>query len=132
MTATSYPIPLMLGDALAILIVTFAGFATHQESLLSPRWLTTFIPLCVAWAVSAPWFALYQPGVFSNPRAVWRAGWAMLLAAPLAGLLRGLLLNTVIVPVFVIVLAFTAALGMILWRLAYAWISAKIGKNGRS
>ena len=130
MTATSYPIPLMLGDALAILIVTFAGFATHQESLLSTRWLTTFIPLCVAWAVQAPWLGLYRPEILSRPRAAWRAGAAMLLAAPLAGLLRGLLLNTVVVPVFVVVLGLSAALGMLVWRLTYAWIRTKTGKNG--
>lgn len=130
MTSTSFPIPLLLGDALAILIVTVAGFATHQETLLSPRWLTTFFPLCVAWAAFAPWLGLYQSGVYTSSRAVWRAGWAVLLAAPLAGLLRSLMLNTVVVPVFVIVLGLTGALGMIFWRLAYTLIIKR--KNGRS
>ena len=44
---------LIAGDALALLIVTWIGFGTHGESIASPRWLTTFLPLCIGWGLAA-------------------------------------------------------------------------------
>ncbi len=51
---------LILGDILALLIVTLIGFATHGETSISfvPRLLTTFIPLLIGWFLLAPWFSL--------------------------------------------------------------------------
>ena len=49
-----------LYHTLAILVVAMIGFATHRESVLTPRLLTTFLPLCAAWALQAPWLGLYR------------------------------------------------------------------------
>ncbi len=121
---------LITGDVLAILLISAIGFATHRESVLTPRLLTTFLPVCAAWALQAPWLGLYRPAIFSNWRSFWRAALAMVLAAPMAALLRGLALNQSIVTVFVIALGLSAAAGMALWRLAFAIIFRRAGTNG--
>jgi ABC-type xylose transport system permease subunit len=118
---------LILGDILAIAVVTVIGFATHGEADLSflPRMLASFLPLTLAWFLLAPWFGLFQPEVTSNPRQLWRPVLAMLFAAPLAALLRGLWLNAPIIPVFAVVLASTSALGILLWRGIYLVLSRR-------
>lgn len=121
---------LITGDVLAILLISAIGFATHRESVLTPRLLTTFLPVCAAWALQAPWLGLYRHAIFSNWRSFWRAALAMVLAAPMAALLRGLALNQSIVTVFVIALGLSAAAGMALWRLAFAIIFRRAGTNG--
>lgn len=122
---------LITGDLLAILLVTLLGFIFHGEGIASPRWLTTFVPFAAAWALQAPWLGLYQPAIAGNWRqSWWRAGVSALLAAPMAGLLRAMMLGSVVVPVFVIVLALTAAAGMAIWRLAFSQRMAQVGKNG--
>ncbi|MBI4760645.1 MAG: DUF3054 domain-containing protein [Chloroflexota bacterium] len=113
---------LVLGDVLAIAVVTVIGFATHGEADVSflPRMLAAFVPLTVAWFLLAPWFGLFQAQVVSNPKQLWRPVLAALFSAPLAAILRGLWLNAPIIPIFAVVLASTAAFGMLLWRGAYA------------
>ncbi|MEW6287831.1 MAG: DUF3054 domain-containing protein [Chloroflexota bacterium] len=113
---------LVIGDLLAIAIVTVIGFATHGEADLSflPRMLAAFLPLAFSWFVLAPFLGLFQVEVVSNPKQLWRPVFAMLFAAPLAALLRGLWLNIPIIPIFGVVLASTSALGMLLWRGLYA------------
>lgn len=130
MTRTHLPPLLLTGDGLTILAVTWIGFLTHKESLLDPRWLTTFLPLVAAWALVAPWLGNYRDSIACNPRQFWRAGWAMVLAAPLAGLLRALMLSTVVTPIFVFVVGGISAVGMMIWRLAYAWFANKTGRHG--
>jgi hypothetical protein len=130
-TGFSFLTTLILGDLIAILLVTLVGFIFHGESIANPRWLTTFFPFAAAWALQAPWLGLYRPAVVGNIRAAWwRAALAALLAAPMAGLLRALLLGSVVIPVFVSVLALTAAAGMALWRLAFTLGNRRLEKNG--
>jgi hypothetical protein len=111
---------LIIGDVLALGIITIIGFATHGETNASfaPRMLTTFIPLLVAWAVFAPWLGLFRPEVYEQPRQAWRAVYAMFLAAPLAVILRAALLNGVALPLFTLILGASAAFGMLIWRLS--------------
>jgi hypothetical protein len=118
---------IILGDILAILIVTVIGFATHGEADLSflPRMSAAFFPLTIAWFLLAPWFGLFQSEIISNPKQLWRPVLAMLLAAPLAAVLRGLLLNAPIIPIFAVVLASTSAFGMFLWRGIYFLLRRK-------
>ena len=109
---------LVVGDILAIAIVTVIGFATHGEadaSFLS-RMLAAFAPLTIAWFLISPWFGLFQAEITSNPKQLWRPALAMLFAGPLAALLRGLILNAPIIPIFAVVLSATSAFGMLLWR----------------
>lgn len=121
---------LILGDAAALLAVTLAGFATHQTSVASTRWLTTFIPLCIAWAVQAPWLGVYRVEVFTSLRRLWRPVLAVLLAAPLFGILRGAVLNAPVLPLFVAVLGLSAALGILVWRLVFALLYRQAGRSG--
>jgi hypothetical protein len=112
---------LILGDILAIAIVTLIGFATRGETDLSflPRMAAAFFPLTIAWFLLSPWFGLFKQEVASNPKQLWRPVLAMLLAAPFAAVLRGLVLNAPIIPVFAVVLASTSAFGMLVWRGIY-------------
>ncbi|HSQ39558.1 MAG TPA: DUF3054 domain-containing protein [Anaerolineales bacterium] len=118
---------LISGDILAIVVVTYIGFATHGETDLSflPRMFAAFLPVTLSWFLLAPWFGLFQPEVTSNPRQLWRPVFAVLFAAPLAAVLRGLWLNAPIIPIFAVVLASTSALGMLLWRGLYILLARK-------
>ena len=119
---------LVLGDILAIAILTIIGFATHGEAELSlvPRMATTFFPLCIAWFLLAPALGLFQPEMISNPKKLWRPAIAGLFAGPFAAVLRGFILNAPIIPIFAAVLAGTAALGMVLWRGLFVFLNRKV------
>jgi len=107
---------IILGDGLFLLGVTLAGEVTHGISLLSPRWLTTFIPLLIGWALSAPPLGLYHT-LYANRFGVSvRTLWAVLLAVPLAIWLRGFWLQTAVVPLFVLVLTATTGVALATWR----------------
>ena len=112
---------LILGDLLAIALVTFIGFATHGEAELSflPRMAALFFPLSIAWFLLAPSLRLFQRETISNPQQLWRPALAMIFAAPLAAVLRGFSLSAPIIPIFAAVLAGTSALGMVIWRLIW-------------
>ncbi|MGA7192384.1 MAG: DUF3054 family protein [Anaerolineales bacterium] len=132
---------LILGDTLTLLIITLIGFATHGETSISfsPRMLTTFIPLLIAWFLLAPWFGLFNPaptlpppntfGIWGRWReateGVIKVGVAMLFAGPLAVVLRGLILNAPIIPIFAVVLSAASAFGMIIWRALYSVLNRK-------
>lgn len=117
---------LILGDLVAIFLLTVVGFASHQElGTAGWRLLTTFLPLCVGWMVSAPLLGLYRPDVYTRPAQIWKSLWGMLLAGPLAALLRGIWLNRPILPVFAIVLTASGMLGMLLWRLLFCLLIAR-------
>jgi hypothetical protein len=116
---------LILGDILTIGILTFIGFATHGETNLAflPRMSATFFPLVIAWFLLAPWLGLCQDDVIYNARQLWRPALTALFAAPLAAVLRGLVLNAAILPVFALVLGAASAMGMLVWRLTWYWVS---------
>jgi len=113
---------LILGDILAIVIVTIIGFATHGEAASSflPRMAASFFPITIAWFLLAPWFGLFQQKITSNPSEFWRPALVMLFAAPLAVVMRGFILNAAILPIFAVVLGATSAFGMVVWR--YIWV----------
>jgi len=118
---------LILGDILAIALVTVIGFATHGEVALDflPRMAALFFPLVVSWFLLAPALGLFQREMTSSPKQLWRPAWAGLFAGPLAVVLRGFLLNAPIIPVFAAILAGTFALGMVIWRSLYFLLSRK-------
>jgi hypothetical protein len=123
-TKTTYL--LILGDIIALAMITLIGFANHNELTSFPvnRILATFLPLLAGWFLIAPWLGLFKAEVTSNPRQLWRPVLAMLLAAPLTGLLRAVMLNSVVVPLFVLILGASAALGMLVWRSLW-WLIAR-------
>ena len=116
---------LVLGDILAILIVTIIGFASHGEAGLSflPRMVATFFPLVIAWFFLAPFVGLFQAENTSHAKQLWRPVLAMIFAASLAAVLRGLILNAPIIPIFVVVLGATSAFGMLVWRGIYLFFN---------
>ncbi len=118
---------LILGDILAIGLVTIIGFATHGETDLSflPRMAATFLPFVIAWFLLAPWIELFQDEVIYNARQFWRPALTALFAAPLAAVLRGFLLHAPIIPNFAIVLGGASALGMVVWRALYVLLNRK-------
>lgn len=118
---------LILGDALAIALVTLIGFATHGETDLSflPRFLAIYIPLTISWFLLAPWFGLFKHEIASSPKQLWRPALVMVYAAPLAVVLRGIILNSAVIPIFAIILGATSALGVILWRGLYLFLNRK-------
>jgi hypothetical protein len=118
---------LILGDLLAIATVTLIGFATHGEANMSAlsRMAAVFFPLNLSWFLLAPALGLFQRETVSNPRQLWRPVWAGLFAGPLAVVLRGFILNAPIIPIFAAVLAGTFALGMLIWRGLYFFLSRR-------
>ncbi|HMB21644.1 MAG: DUF3054 family protein [Chloroflexota bacterium] len=118
---------LILGDLLAIAVVTIIGFVTHRETGLSflPRMAAVFFPLIVAWFLLAPALGLFQREITSDPKQLWRPALAAFFAGPMAAVGRGFLLNAPIIPIFAIVLSVTSALGMVLWRTLYYVLNHK-------
>ncbi len=118
---------LILGDILALLIVTLIGFATHGEAGLSflPRMAATTIPLVISWFVIAPWLGLFQDEVIRNAKQLWLPTLAMLFAGPLAVVIRGLILDEPIPPIFAVVLSVTSAFGLVIWRVLYFFLSCR-------
>ena len=114
---------LILGDLLAIALVTVIGFATHGEAGLSflPRMAAAFFPVSLTWFALAPALGLFRVENVSEPKQLWRPVLATIFAAPLAAVLRGLLLNAPIIPIFAVVLSSTSAFGMLVWRALYLW-----------
>lgn len=121
---------LIIGDILAIALVTFIGFATHGETDLSflPRMIATFIPLTLAWFLLAPRLGLFQAEVTSSARGLWRVALAMLFVAPFAAVLRSLIIDSLVVPIFAVVLSLTSAFGMAAWRGIYILFSRNRGR----
>ncbi len=119
---------LILGDVLAIALLTVIGFATHGETDASylPRMAAAFFPVVFAWFVLAPWFGLFDEGVTSNPKNLLRIVLVMLFAAPTAVILRAAWLNSAALPLFTLILGSTNALGMIVWRWIYIFIAKRI------
>ena len=121
---------LILGDILAIAILTVIGFATHGEVGLSfiSRMGTTFFPMLLSWFLAATWVDLFDERVISNPQLFWRILLAMLFAAPLAVTLRAALLHSAAQPLFTLILGGVNALGMLVWRGTFFLVARKMEK----
>ena len=119
------PIPLILGDLLALLIVTVIGFASHGEFSLAflPRMAASFVPLCIGWFLLAPSLGLFDPHVTHTASGVWRPVFVMLFAGPFAALLRSIALGDDVVPSFAIVLTLTSAVALTIWRLIWFFLT---------
>jgi hypothetical protein len=122
-----YRLILVLGDILALAIVTVIGFATHSPLSLDllPRMMTTFLPLLVGWFLLAALLRLFSPEITQNPGQLWRPVYAALLAAPLVGVLRAVMLGGIVLPIFVLVIGANTALGMLVWRAVFLFIQRR-------
>lgn len=111
----------IVGDVVVLTLLTVAGFATHLTLDAFGRMLVTAVSGLLAWAAVAPFLGVYNEQFIQTPGAVWRVGWAWLLAAPLATFLRGVLLNRDIPWVFVLVTILTSGFALVAWRIGYGW-----------
>lgn len=118
---------LILGDLLAIAVVTVIGFATHGETDASylPRMAATFVPMAASWFALAPALGLFDAERVRSTRQLWRPAWGAFFAAQLAVILRGLWLNAAVLPLFGLILGATSALGMIVWRGIVVWVTKR-------
>ncbi|MBN1303614.1 MAG: DUF3054 domain-containing protein [Anaerolineales bacterium] len=109
---------LVLGDLVALVVITLTGFATHGEidTVYLPRMLATLTPLVISWFLVAPWLALFDLEVASSLKSIWRISLAAFLAAPMMAVLRAAVLGTAALPLFVLVMGVSTALGMLAWR----------------
>jgi hypothetical protein len=121
---------LILGDILAIALITILGFVTHGEAGLTflPRVAAIYFPLSISWFLLAPALGLFQQETASDPKKLWRPALTALFAAPLATVMRGLILNAPIIPIFAVVLGVTSAFGMVIWRSVYFLLSRNINQ----
>jgi len=111
---------LALGDAAALLLVTLIGFTNQILGPANSRWVSTFIPLCVSWAVLSPWFGAYNPKFLTDPRHLWRIPLVMAIGGPLTAWLRSLWLGSESIETrFVAAISGFAALGITIWRLLW-------------
>ena len=120
---------LILGDLIALGVITLTGFATHGEMGMSylPRMAAAFFPISAGWFLLAPWFGLFRDEIVTNARQLWRPALVLCFAGPLAALLRGIILSSSVIPVFVVVLSVTSALGLIVWRALYHLLNRQAG-----
>ena len=118
---------LILGDILALALVTVIGFVTHGEGGIEylPRMAAAFLPLAVAWLILAPWFDLFNPQIPLHLKTLGSLALAIVFAAPLALVFRGLLLNAPIIPIFAVVFTLTSMFGLIAWRVIYFLFNKK-------
>lgn len=120
----------IIGDIICIALVALIGFLIHYGDTQGWRWLSSFIPVVIAWFVTAPWVGAYQADTIRRPLLAWRAGLAAFLSAPLAAWLRGIWLNSAVLPVFINVLILTNVFGFIVWRVLLAFVLRWTSKNG--
>ena len=121
---------LILGDIIALAILTVVGFATHGETGFSflPRMGVIYLPMLFGWFVLSPWFGLSDEQVITNPKNLWRIILAMLFIAPLAATLRAALLGAAMLPLFPLILGGSNAIGMMVWRWIYIFIAKRAAK----
>ena len=119
---------LILGDSVALAILTVIGFATHGETELSflPRMAAVFFPALLGWFILIPWFGLFDEAIISEPKNLLRIPLAMLFVAPFAVILRGALLNAPALPLFALIFGGSNALGMMFWRWLYMLLSRRV------
>ncbi len=107
----------LIGDTLILALVTVIGAAQHNTlGSGMGHLLATFVPMLIAWLLTAPFLGAFDLQKMGNASQLWRPFWAMILAAPLGTLLRGLWLGRPIDPIFVIVIGGISALSLLGWR----------------
>jgi len=119
-------------DAVLLLLITLSGYLMHYAGVeaFSLRWMSTFLPLCLAWAASAGLAGLFRVEKMNWFEALWRATLAGALAAPAALMLRGYYLSAAIQPIFMLAMTGMTALVMGVWRAAWAGFRPKISRYG--
>jgi hypothetical protein len=119
---------LLVGDMVALALVTAVGFASHGTlETAGTRLLTTYIPLAIAWLMVAPFLGAFDLRRTADPRQLWRPFWAMVLASPMAAWIRSAWLNAPILPLFVVILGGVSAIGLLIWRVLFLFALRRKG-----
>jgi hypothetical protein len=121
---------LLIGDVIVLAILTYIGFAFHNQTEISSRMATTFFPMIFGWFLLAPWFGLFNENITSNQKLLLRVPLAMLFVAPLASILRSASLGSAALPIFTFILGFANAIGMLIWRWIYFFITNRNKQSG--
>lgn len=122
----------IIGDVAVLAFLTLVGFATHRTLDALGRISVTLVVSLIAWSAVAPFLGVYSPTVIDDPKAIWRVGWAWLLAAPLAMFLRGAMLGMDISPTFVAVTIGVNGFGLVMWRAVLGYSLARRYRIGSS
>lgn len=119
---------LILGDSVALAVLTVIGFATHGETELSflPRMAAIYFPALLGWFILTPWFGLFNETIISEPKNLLRIPLALLFIAPFAIILRGALLNAAALSLFALIFGGSNALGMMFWRWLYIYMARSL------
>ena len=120
---------LVAGDALAFLVFSATGRASHGEAAgfaAALQVAETAAPFIVGWLLVAPLAGAYRPDVVVSPRAMAaRTALAWLIACPVGLALRALLRQTGI-PLSFAITTFLFNLAILLaWRLVYASLARR-------
>jgi len=121
---------LIIGDIISLAILTVIGFATHGETGISflPRMGVIFLPMVCGWFALTPWFGLSDEQITANPKNLWRIILVMLFLAPLAATVRAALLGAAMLPLFPLILGSSNAIGMMVWRWLYIYITRRVAQ----
>jgi len=116
---------LVAGDALAFLLFSALGRASHDEAAGIDALLQvaeTAAPFALAWFVAAPLVGAFRPALVGQPRRMLaRTALAWLVAWPAALLLRAAIRQSGIPLSFAIVTLITNLVILLGWRGAFAW-----------
>lgn len=118
-----FPWILIFGDALALAVVVALGLRSHEQSSLA-RLPLTWLPYLLAWLPAAWVVGAYEPQRSFGRNLLGPLLLGMLFASPLASVLRAAWLGTTVQPLFVLIMAATGILGLLVWRLLYGWLFA--------
>jgi len=125
---------LIIGDILALLVITLIGFISHGEAKLSfiLRFFVLFIPLVTFWLFLAPRYKLYQSNITTDLRQLWRVPLVMIFVSLMAVSGRNALLIFLdsFQPsdgslIFIPILGITSTIGLCIWRALYFFLSRK-------
>jgi len=111
---------LLIGDVAAILLTVVIGFQSHETgAVFFQRFAFTFLPWTFSWLLIAPKFNLFDLPTEKINKQIVKIFLAMLFASPLAAVLRAAWLGSSALPIFALILGFSTAIGLIIWRLIY-------------
>lgn len=119
---------LVIGDAIALIVFSMWGRASHGMDLQAGSVLSTGLPFAITWFAAAALLGGYKPEAAAGPgAAAKRAALISVIAAPLAVVLRALFLQRPIPWTFLVVATTTTLIVMTVWRTVFALTRRRAG-----
>lgn len=117
---------LLIGDSLAIFIVTLLGIRFHQtDPSVFGRLPYTFLPFLFAWFFFATTLQLYSFPTASALSQLWRVPVAAALAAPTGAAIRATWLGTPVITIFALVMGVAMSAGISISRSVFVLAFAR-------